>query len=168
VRDMLTPRRKRGVEILDSPDVDPGIVTRSLTDVARANALFGGISSALGEVREALKEVPHDATLLDVGTGLGDIPCRAREEARRNGIELTTIGLDSALELASASRCSIDFALCADALRLPFADNSIDIGAAARDGPRRTCTRDRERPEAELDRRGGTVARLVSPSISCR
>ena len=106
---MLTPRRKRGVEILDSPDVDPEIVTRSL------------------EVREALKQVPHDATLLDVGTGLGDIPCRAREEARRNGIELTTIGLDSALELASASQCSIDFAVCADALRLPFADNSIDI-----------------------------------------
>src|SRR6266852_3869391 len=127
MRDLLTPRRKRGVEILDSPDVDPGIVTRSLADVACANALFGGISSAQGEVREAMKEVPHDATLLDVGTGLGDIPCRAREEARRNGIELTTIGLDSALVLASASQCSIDFAVCADALRLPFADNSIDI-----------------------------------------
>src|SRR5713226_9765407 len=127
MRDLLTPRRKRGVEILDSPDVDPGIVTRSLADVACANALFGGISSALDEVREALKEVPHDATLLDVGTGLGDIPCRAREEARRNGIELITIGLDSALVLASASQCSIDFAVCADALRLPFADNSIDI-----------------------------------------
>ena len=127
MRDMLTPQRKRGVEILDSPDVDPGIITRSLADVARANALFGGISSALGEVKEALKEVPRDATLLDVGTGLGDIPCRAREEARRNGIELTTIGLDSALVLASASQCSIDFAVCADALHLPFADNSIDI-----------------------------------------
>ena len=127
VRDILTPQRRRGVEILDSPDVDPKLVTRSLADVACANALFGGISSALGEVREALKEVPRDATLLDVGTGLGDIPCRAREEARRNGIELTTIGLDSALELAFASQCSIDFAVCADALRLPFPDNSIDI-----------------------------------------
>jgi ubiquinone/menaquinone biosynthesis C-methylase UbiE len=124
---MLVPRRKRGFEILDSPDVDPRIVTRSLADVARANALFGGISAAMGEVREALKEVPREATLLDVGTGLGDIPCRAREEARRNGIELTTIGLDAALELASASQCSIDFAVCADALHLPFADNSVDI-----------------------------------------
>src|SRR5258706_13743148 len=55
------------------------------------------------------------------------MPCRAREEARRSGIQLTTIGLDSALELAAASQCSIDFAVCADALRLPFADNSIDI-----------------------------------------
>ena len=127
MREILTPSRKRGVEILDSPGVDPAIVTRSLADVARANALFGGTSSALKEVKEALREVPREATLLDVGTGLGDIPCRAREEARRAGVELTTIGLDAAAELASASRSSLDFAICADALRLPFADNSIDI-----------------------------------------
>jgi len=127
MRDILTPRRVRGVEILDSPGVDPKIVTRSLADVARANALFGGTSSALHEVREVLKEVPRDATLLDVGTGLGDIPCRAREEARRTGVELTTIGLDSAIELASASRSSVDYSVCADALHLPFRDNSIDI-----------------------------------------
>jgi 2-polyprenyl-3-methyl-5-hydroxy-6-metoxy-1,4-benzoquinol methylase len=124
---MLTPSRRRGVEILDLPDVDPELVKRSLADVARANALFGGTSSALDELRNALKAVPREATLLDVGTGLGDIPCRAREEARRNGVELTTIGLDAAAELASASQSSVDFAVCADALRLPFADNSIDI-----------------------------------------
>ena len=127
MRNILTPRRRRGAEILDSPDVDPKLVTRSLADVARANALFGGISSALDELRGALKEVPRAATLLDVGTGLGDIPCRARKEARRSGVELTAIGLDSAPELASASRASVDFSVCADALRLPFPDNSIDI-----------------------------------------
>jgi len=124
---MLTPPRQRGVEILDSRDVDPTIVKRSLADVARANVLFGGISSALGELKGWLKDVPRDATLLDVGTGLGDIPCRARELARRNGVELTTIGLDSAPALAAASRSSVEFSLCANALQLPFVDNSIDI-----------------------------------------
>ena len=123
----MTPPRKRGIEILDSPDVDPELVKRSLADVVRANTLFGGASSALDEVREALRKVPRAATLLDVGTGLGDIPCRAREEAHRTGVELTTIGLDSAPELASASRASVDFSVCADALHLPFADHSIDI-----------------------------------------
>ena len=127
MRGILTPPRVRGVEILDSPDVDPKLVTRSLADVACANALFGGTSAALDEVREALKEVPRDATLLDVGTGLGDIPCRARKKARRAGVDLTTIGLDSALVLAFASRSSVDFSVCADALRLPFRENSIDI-----------------------------------------
>ena len=127
LRDILTPPRKRGFEFLDSPDIDPKIVTRSLADVARANALFGGMSAALDELMDVLKQVPREATLLDVGTGLGDIPCRAREEARRNGVDLTTIGLDAAAELALASQCSVDIAVCGDARRLPFADNSVDI-----------------------------------------
>jgi SAM-dependent methyltransferase len=117
----------RGVEILDDPNVDPDLMTRSLADVARSNSLFGGLSSAIDELKEVLDELPREATLLDVGTGLGDIPCRAREVARQNGIELTTVGLDSALELARASRPVLTLAVCGDALRLPFADNSIDI-----------------------------------------
>lgn len=102
-------------------------MTRSLADVARSNALFGGLSSAIEELKDALKELPMSASLLDVGTGLGDIPCRAREVARENGVELLTVGLDSAEELTRASRPSVDCVVCADALRLPFADESIDI-----------------------------------------
>lgn len=124
---ILVPPRRRGVEILDLPDVDPNLVKRSLADVARCNALFGGLSSALEEIKSALKDLPRCATLLDVGTGLGDIPCRARTLAKENGVELTTFGFDSALELTRASGESVSFAVCGDALRLPFADRSVDI-----------------------------------------
>jgi SAM-dependent methyltransferase len=127
VRSILTPPRTRGLEILDGADVDPELVRRSLADVVRSNSLFGGLSSAIDELRDALKEVPAEATLLDVGTGLGDIPCRAREVALEMGVELTTMGLDSALELAHASRRVLTLAVCGDALRLPFADHSVDI-----------------------------------------
>jgi 2-polyprenyl-3-methyl-5-hydroxy-6-metoxy-1,4-benzoquinol methylase len=127
VRSILTPPRKRGIEILDGPDVAPEVVTRSLSDVVRANSLFGGLASAIDELKEALKDAPSQATLLDVGTGLGDIPCRAREVARQMGVDLTTVGLDSALELARASRQVLTLAVCGDALRLPFADHSVDI-----------------------------------------
>jgi SAM-dependent methyltransferase len=127
VRNLLTPPRKRGVEILDLPDVDPKVVTRSLADVARANTLFGGKSSALDELKSALAALPAEATLLDVGTGLGDIPCGARNLAREQGVRLTTIGLDAAVELARANRDSIDFSVCGDALQLPFEDNSVDV-----------------------------------------
>ena len=126
-RSILTPARRRGKEFLDAPDVPPAIVTRSLEDVARSNALFGGARAAIEEIKEALKEVPLNATLLDVGSGLGDIPLRAREVARQNGVELTTFGLDSALELAIASRPSVTMSVCGDGLRLPFADRSVDI-----------------------------------------
>jgi ubiquinone/menaquinone biosynthesis C-methylase UbiE len=43
------------------------------------------------------------------------------------GVDLTTVGLDSALELARASRPVLTLAVCGDALRLPFADRSVDI-----------------------------------------
>jgi len=127
VHSILTPRRKRGIEILDAPDVDPEIVKRSLADVVRSNALFGGMSSAIDEVQEALEAVPPKASLLDVGTGLGDIPFRAREVARQRAIELTTVGLDSALALAQSNRAVLTFSVCGDALHLPFADRSFDI-----------------------------------------
>jgi SAM-dependent methyltransferase len=115
------------VEILDDPAVDPEVVTRSLADVVRSNSLFGGMSAAIEELKLALKLVPSRATLLDVGTGLGDIPCRAQEVARKMGVELTTLGLDSAIELARASRPVLTLSVCGDALRLPFADHSVDI-----------------------------------------
>jgi SAM-dependent methyltransferase len=124
---LLTPPRIRGMEILDSPDVDPELVVRSITDVTHANAVFGGVSSAIDELKLTLNALPRQATLLDVGTGLGDIPCRARKVARKHGIELTTVGLDSAIELTQACRGSLSLTVCADALRLPFADRSIDV-----------------------------------------
>ena len=124
---ILTPPRIRGIEILDSPDVDPALVVRSIGDVTLANSMFGGLSSAIDELRITFGALPAQATLLDVGTGLGDIPRRAREVAREHGVELTTVGLDLAIELTRACRGSLDLAVCADALRLPFADNSVDV-----------------------------------------
>lgn len=124
---LLVPRRRRGVERLDEPGVDPALRLRSLGDVARSNALFGGRRAMLVEVERALHEVGPGATLLDVGTGLGDVPAAARRLAARRGVPLATFGLDLAEELARAARPRITAALCGDAFRLPFADRSIDI-----------------------------------------
>ena len=124
---ILVPPRRRGVEILDLPDLDPNLVKRSLADVVRCNTLFGGLSSALEEIKSTFKDLPRHATLLDVGTGLGDIPGRAKTLAKENGVDLTTLGFDSALEVTRASGESVSFAVCGDALNLPFADRSVDV-----------------------------------------
>ena len=124
---LLTPARSDQRELLDAPDVDPEVVTRSLRDVACSNTLFGGRSAAIEELRDVLGELPPRASLLDVGTGLGDIPQRAREVADESGIELHAFGLDSAEELARASRQAVEHAVCGNALELPFASRSIDI-----------------------------------------
>jgi 2-polyprenyl-3-methyl-5-hydroxy-6-metoxy-1,4-benzoquinol methylase len=124
---MLTPDRRHGSEILDGKDVDPLVVRRSMSDVVRANALFGGGSALLAELESTIGDLPLMATLLDVGTGLGDIPARARHRAWARGVQLHTIGLDIAPDLAAATAAKLDAAVCADALRLPFADDSVDV-----------------------------------------
>ena len=127
MRSLLVPPRSHEREMLDAPDVDPALVTRSLRDVARSNTLFGGRSAAIEEFKAVLSELPRCASLLDVGTGLGDIPRHAREVADENGIELTAFGLDAAEELARASKAAVHFAVCGNALTLPFASRSIDV-----------------------------------------
>jgi ubiquinone/menaquinone biosynthesis C-methylase UbiE len=124
---LITPPRVRGVEYLDAPDVDPRIVRRSLADVALANALFGGTRAVLVELRALLPELGKSATLLDVGSGVGDIAAQARELARAHGIDLSLVTIDMAETLAAASRLRTGNAVRGDATRLPFANRAVDI-----------------------------------------
>lgn len=123
---MLTPARRRGVEILDDPSVDPAIRTRSIGDVTRSNRVLGGLRAAVGALEDVLPTLGRSATLLDVGTGLADIPERAARIARDAGCALTIVGIDEAYSLLDAARSRVT-GVCADARALPFADHSIDV-----------------------------------------
>jgi hypothetical protein len=126
----LGPRRMRGVELLDNPAVDHALAVRSLIDVERANRLFGGTSAVLAELAPVLAEARRSRlplTLLDVGTGAGDIPEGARRAAKRLGVSLNTIGLELTAWLAAASRLRGGDALAADARVLPVASRSVDV-----------------------------------------
>ena len=124
---MLVPRRRRGVEILDDPATDPALRARSLRDIVRSNVLFGGRRAVLAELSRVMESLADRASLLDVGTGLGDIPCRARERARREGKTIVAFGVDEAASLARACAGVLDGGVCADVRRLPFADGSVDV-----------------------------------------
>jgi SAM-dependent methyltransferase len=65
--------------------------------------------------------------MLDVGTGLADIPRTARESARHAGVALWIAGVDEAETLVRAADRALDGSVCADARRLPFGDGSFDI-----------------------------------------
>ena len=123
----FTPPRRRGVEYLDLPDVAPGLAERSITDVTVANRLFGGTRAVLVELDDVLGALGRAATLLDVGTGLGDIPGRARVRAARRGVALQTVGVDASEELARASTRGGAWSVCGDALALPFPARSVDV-----------------------------------------
>lgn len=126
---MFTPARRRGAEILDDPTADAALSLRSLRDVALANRLFGGRRAVLHELRGLLRAYPtgRALTLLDVGTGLGDIPAAAAAMARRRGLTLHTVGMELAPHLARAAAPHCSSTLAGNAMRLPFADGSIDL-----------------------------------------
>src|SRR5262249_15582851 len=118
-------------EFLDDPSVDPALRERSIGDVTRANRWLGGLRAALLEIRSALGGLPQGATLLDVGTGLADIPSCAAADCERRGISVTTIAVDEAPTLLAAARSRVGHAVCADARALPFRDRSIDVVACS-------------------------------------
>ena len=123
---LLTPARRRGVEYLDA-DVEPGVRRRSHRDIALSNRLFGGVHAMRAELAPLFGRDARELSLLDVGTGTGDIPSRLVREAARRGVRLRVLGLDDPPELVAATREWPIEAVTANALALPFADRSIDI-----------------------------------------
>jgi 2-polyprenyl-3-methyl-5-hydroxy-6-metoxy-1,4-benzoquinol methylase len=123
----LTPVRRRGVEILDDPTVSPAVRERSMTDVARSNALFGGARAVLLALGDVLPTLPSSAVLLDVGTGMADIPVRVRIAAAWAHVSLTTIGVDQSAVLLSRAGARLDAVVVGDARCIPVADRSVDV-----------------------------------------
>ena len=123
----LTPRRRYDRELLDAHSDDDALVLRTVADIERSNVVFQGARAAVAELRRHFSELPRRATLLDVGTGAGDVPAAAVRAARANGITLTTIGLDAAAVLSSEARNALTFSVCGNGLQLPFADASVDL-----------------------------------------
>lgn len=84
----------------------------------------------LTAVKRVLRHRPPQGTplvLLDVGTGLGDIPAAASRMAATMRYPLVTIGAELIPALAAQASAVCSHAVAADALRLPFADQSVDI-----------------------------------------
>ncbi len=126
---ILSPRRQRGIEIMDEPSADPDLVVRSLADVALANRFFGGSRAVVRELMHFIESTGNSSaiSLLDVGTGLGDIPVAASRSALRRGVRIDAVGIDAS---EASLRARIDRATLAvrgDALLLPFANGSFDV-----------------------------------------
>lgn len=85
-----------GVEVLDSPGADAVLVRRMLCDIARANRWLGGVSALESGLQFLLGSTPPTAplTLLDVGTGAGDLPRAAEQWGRRRGIVIRGVGVE--------------------------------------------------------------------------
>ena len=128
---VLIPARKRSFEYLDDPALPPEIARQSLRDIALANRFFGGTRAVMREMERVLLESRRQGksalSLLDVGTGLGDIPLVITRRARQHGITVRVIGLEVSAAFAATARQQLTTVMAADARRLPLADNSVDV-----------------------------------------
>ena len=182
---VLTPARRRGVELLDDPRVDPTIRDR----VASATSVVRTCGSAVCAPRSP-SSAPSSRRASNAIAArrrhrAGRHPGRAPRERARVGRHA-----DDDRRRRSARRCSARRAarmtacVCADALALPFRDRSVDVvmcsqllhhfdrrrrrAPAARAGSRGAARGHRVRSAAQLARRGGLLARLVSAAFSSR
>ena len=122
-----------GVELLDDPAADPATVERALVEIARSNYWFGGWWAVRAGLARLLAGVPRGATvtLLDVGTGAGDLPALARGWAARRGVRLVPLGLEaSAVAARLARRRGVATAL-GTAGALPLRDGAVDVALAS-------------------------------------
>ncbi len=116
-------------ELLDDPRADDGDVVHSLRDIARINRAFGGTTAAARRLEDFFPPASgNPLTLLDVGTGFGDIPRAAAARARLRGLRLRLVGLDThrAAARAASRECGL-LAVVGEGGRLPFRSRSVDF-----------------------------------------
>jgi 2-polyprenyl-3-methyl-5-hydroxy-6-metoxy-1,4-benzoquinol methylase len=165
-----------GAELLDDPAADPTAVTESLRNIARANRWFGGAAAVRFGLQRTLREVPPGSTLtlLDLGTGLGDLPRAAARWGAQRGIRLIPTGIElNRVAAGLALGAGVPTAVaCAGAP--PIREKSVDIvlvsqvahhlAAASVVQLFRTCDRLARRAVIVADLRCGRLAR---PAFWC-
>ena len=117
-------------ELFDDPGADGATVVASLADVARANRFFGGAAAALKRLDEFFRVAGAGTTLtlLDVGTGDGDIPRAAQRRAERWGVKLSLLALERHPAAARhAARHGAMSVARGDARALPLRSRSADL-----------------------------------------
>lgn len=120
-----------GHEVLDEPGVSPALVERSHTDIARANALFGGTRAVVSRVRAIASRLPESPLVVDVGAGTGDILDAVCAALRESGRRPRPVAIDVAIELAPAVRRRGSHFICGSIFALPLPTACADLVIAA-------------------------------------
>ena len=125
----LTPaERAEEAEILDREGLDPAVVEDALGELSRVNRLLFGYRPVVRTLLPRLLDGPARQTVLDVGTGSGDVADALARKVRRRGREVTVVGVDRKLAhlLAGRRRGIRQQRVAADAEALPFRDGAAD------------------------------------------
>lgn len=117
-------RRIDSPEILDSPDCPPAEVETSLRDLCRINRWFGGVSTTRWLLERVARERRlNRLSMLNVASGIGEVPRLAARKLARKGIAVEVTSSDVKLSHLIEQPNSV----VADGLALPFAEGSFDV-----------------------------------------
>ena len=116
-----------GVELLDDRSAPDAAVTRSLREIATANRFLGGHSTMIGGLTRVLGKRRGAFSLLDVGTGAGDMPLAAIRWGATRDVRLHPLGIELHRAAAALAASNGVTTAVASGGNLPLADNSVDI-----------------------------------------
>lgn len=123
------PPHPFGRETLDDPHADAALVTRIVRDLPRANRWLGGAAAVEYGIGRLVRTSDRGSTLtlIDIGTGAGDLPRVAARWGARRGITIAPLGVERLRCAAQlATRNGVPTAVGV-AETLPLRPRSVDI-----------------------------------------
>jgi hypothetical protein len=117
-----------GGELLDDLQAEPAKVAASLHHITRANRWFGGRAALQFGVARALEgRAPGAISLLDIGTGEGDLPLALRRWGARTGWDITPVGIERHPVAAGLARRAGVPTILACGRQLPLRSQGVDL-----------------------------------------
>ena len=126
--------RSEETELMDETQLDPAELAANLRDIRRVNHLLGGTATTLRHLPALIATVPaaEPVTILDLGTGSGDIPVAIVEWARKERRSVSVVASDASAQILDIAQTCVapypEITLAQyDARNVPLPDNSVSI-----------------------------------------
>lgn len=131
-------QRRTEAEWMDRPDIPAHQLREALYDITWVNRWLGGYQSLIAAVSTLIERKPEQNrySILDLGTGLGDIPMALIHWGDQRGIVFHVTAVDNHPVVADEARqytrfCPEVTIRQADALNLGEPDNAFDLVTAS-------------------------------------
>ncbi|MBM7026620.1 class I SAM-dependent methyltransferase [Clavibacter zhangzhiyongii] len=100
----LSRRDAELTELMDDPDCDPVSLERTYARFALVNRVVAGWRGVYRSRIRPLLSASRETSLVDLGSGGGDVPLALARWARRDGLRLRVVGLDPDPRAAAFTR----------------------------------------------------------------
>jgi 2-polyprenyl-3-methyl-5-hydroxy-6-metoxy-1,4-benzoquinol methylase len=100
----LSRRDAELIELMDDPDCDPAALERTYARFALVNRVVAGWRGVYRSRIRPRLSASRETTLVDVGSGGGDVPLALARWARRDGLRLRVTGIDPDPRAAAFTR----------------------------------------------------------------